>query len=629
MGLANFDMSATAGSPTKDRVANAFRQSMVGTTAPIPTRPPTESPTKGEPAGRHWTEGWVALEALEAKVYKHGTKVLPGIQLQVDQYVPLLQKAVRSSTITPDQYRRMMNLFRFGADLFIDQEYLTTHLPSRVFRRNYPTALENCSAVHDAICSRVSAGKTFKIGRFTPSDFKRLPVSQAIVFPLGAVPKPGGVEYRPFGDHTKSRLNEAARPWKHSLDALNELKRKLYRGRFVRMSDIDGAFTLLPLVPWLWKYMLFVWFDVDVPLGEQENTTILYCHLFADFGTTGCPLEWFEFFTVTLELARMEGVLRSDLVLYVDDLSHLGDEQAALDDEGEELDGFLARLGTGTKQKKTRSASQLQLSLGLWWNTVTFTLWLTEEKLADYREFLLDMASRRVVTLRDMQRVAGREQRCALTLTPGSKVLLANNFILMSGLRLPHHHRRTTKAWRDDRAAMVRCLEENMGQGYYRYDDFTDGGDVYTDASKPGRGRAGGGYVQDTGFYHWWVFGSAASRRPIDWLEGKTVVHCVEDCGPQWAGKMVRFHIDNSSFQASAAKSWSHAERLNELLRELLYLTVKYNCILIYHWISTHENSLADPLSRQDEPLFLERATAATSPLCGPPRRHPDAGTRR
>ena len=37
-----------------------------------------------------------------------------------------------------------------------------------------------------------------------------------------------------------------------------ELKRKLSRGRYMRMSDIDGAFTLLPLVPWLWKYMLFV-----------------------------------------------------------------------------------------------------------------------------------------------------------------------------------------------------------------------------------------------------------------------------------------------------------------------------------------------------------------------------------
>ena len=42
----------------------------------------------------------------------------------------------------------------------------------------------------------------------------------------------------------------------------------------------------------------------------------------------------------TLDLARMEDVLRSDLVLYVDDLSHLGDDAVKLDSEGEELDSF-------------------------------------------------------------------------------------------------------------------------------------------------------------------------------------------------------------------------------------------------------------------------------------------------
>ena len=112
-----------------------------------------------------------------------------------------------------------------------------------------------------------------------------------------------------------------------------------------------------------------------------------------------------------------------------------------------------------------------------------------------YTEFLTDMSARRVVNLREMQRIAGREQRVALTLMPGSKVLLANNFILMSGLRLPHHHRRTTKAWRADRETMVRCLNENAGRGYYRFDDFLDGGDTFTDASKGSRGPAGGGYV--------------------------------------------------------------------------------------------------------------------------------------
>ena len=140
----------------------------------------------------------------------------------------------------------------------------------------------------------------------------------------------------------------------------------------MRMSDIDGAFTLLALVPWLWPYMLFIWFDVDIPLDRQKTAGVLYVHLFADFGTVGCPLAWFEFFTTVLDLARMECVLRSDLVLYVDDLSHLGDTGPELDKEGGELDQFLVDCGVPTKDKKTRGAAQLQLSLGLWWNSVQF-----------------------------------------------------------------------------------------------------------------------------------------------------------------------------------------------------------------------------------------------------------------
>ena len=44
------------------------------------------------------------------------------------------------------------------------------------------------------------------------------------------------------------------------------------------MSDIDGAFTLLALVPWLWPYMLFIWFDVDVPLDQQKTAGVLYMY---------------------------------------------------------------------------------------------------------------------------------------------------------------------------------------------------------------------------------------------------------------------------------------------------------------------------------------------------------------
>ena len=174
-----FATCATVGSLTKVPAGGASPLHTGGTI--VPTQP---SPT------RHWTEGWTELVALEQAVWKTGTQALSGLTLKHDMLVPLLLKAVRAETISLDRYTRMMNLLRFGADLFIDQEYLLRELPARVYRRNYPTAYDNKVAVTLAIASRVKAGRTMKLGNFKVSEFKDIPVAQAIIFPLGAVVKP-------------------------------------------------------------------------------------------------------------------------------------------------------------------------------------------------------------------------------------------------------------------------------------------------------------------------------------------------------------------------------------------------------------------------------------------------------
>ena len=43
----------------------------------------------------------------------------------------------------------------------------------------------------------------------------------------------------------------------------------------------------------MWPYMLFLWFDVDIPLDQQDSANVLYVHLFADFGTTAFGVQVF------------------------------------------------------------------------------------------------------------------------------------------------------------------------------------------------------------------------------------------------------------------------------------------------------------------------------------------------
>ena len=68
---------------------------------------------------------------------------------------------------------------------------------------------------------------------------------------------------------------------------------------------------------------------------------------------------------------------------------------------------------------------------------------------------------------------------------------------------------------------------------------------------------------------------------------------------------MVVFKVDNSAFQRSAAKGRSKAERLNALIKEILAYSIHFGCVVVFDWISSADNLLADDLSRDREADFL------------------------
>ena len=91
----------------------------------------------------------------------------------------------------------------------------------------------------------------------------------------------------------------------------------------------------------------------------------------------------------------------------------------------------------------------------------------------------------------------------------------------------------------------------------------------------------------------------------IDFLEGDTVVRAIEELGHLWYGCLVTFKVDNTAFQKSAQKGRSRVDRLNDLVREIFHLCIKFNCVVLFEWISSEDNLLADHLSRDRELEFL------------------------
>ena len=202
-------------------------------------------------------------------------------------------------------------------------------------------------------------------------------------------------------------------------------------------------------------------------------------------------------------------------------------------------------------------------------------------------------------------------------------------FGLMVGLKLPWHVRKLSRRARIDLLFIRKLLGMNMGRGYYSYDLFEEAPEVRSDASKKAH-NAGGGYVSACGRYNFWRYGSRATKQLIDYLEGDVVVVAVEQLGHLWYKKRVPFGVDNMAFQKSAAKGRSKVERLNSLVRELFALMLQYQCVLLFYWLSSEDNLLADDLSRDREVSFLQHAVethfwkTSTTPV-----RHDEAGKTR
>ncbi len=565
------------------------------------------------------------LHALAQQVKQHGACSLPGVSIDYGRLRPMIERAVSRGFVSRKHASFVINGLWYGFDLGID----VTSLKGKRWFRNYKSADEHREKVTDAIRDRVRAHKTLALCACSFRDARLLPWQSCRVFPLGAVPKPLEPDkVRPVSDHTKSGLKAATddAELKHSLDTYAEIAAFFKRGYVMRMMDVKGAFPLLPLAPILWVFFLHWWYTVD-ERGDPDEMW-LYAHLTGDFGAAGMPGTWKIFFSdVMIGVARSEGVLTLPMPVYVDDCSLIGPVAVQVDTEGAQLTDWLESLGVTMKRLKERLAACLQLALGFWWDSISRTRTLEEHKLHAYVQQLREFEGRRSITLREMQQVGGRMQRALLTLPRGAHCFMAALFALMRGLSLPWQQRRTSRALRSDFKAVADLLMVNLGRGFFAFDHMERAPDVYTDASKDAR-YAGGGYFSTCGRFRWWTYGSAARKQPIDFLEGDAVLLAVMDMGELWRGKIVPLHIDNRSFQRSAVKGWSKAERLYLQLRALFMLSVKLECVFEFHWISTHDNIYADALSRRDGERAFFALVRCNKPLMkgGKLQKHASSG---
>ena len=545
------------------------------------------------------------LTALREKVESENACTLPGCTIKYDSFLSVMWRAVSRGYVRDHHAAFVADGLRNGFGLGLCREQLSG-LGKREFR-NYPTAYERKVEVSASIQSRVKKQKTLCLGLWANvrADLAAL-FGDYFIFPMGAVPKPHDPSvFRPTSDHTKTGLNALTvlGILAHSLNVYPEVAWLLKQNYFMYVSDVEDAFMIIPLAPWLWPFFLFRFFeDADAPAES------LFVHLFGDFGTRGMPGTFKLFLVdVVVQMARSELILTLPMTIFVDDAGLFSEDVAALDAEMPRFQGWSWDVcGVGWKAAKDRAGAQLQHYVGFWWDSRTLTRSLDESKVLAYLDMLLWAASASWLTLRDRKKIAGRMERAVMTFPPGARCLLVNCYALMCGLVLSWQKRRTTKAERGDYRLVHDLLQLNLGKGYYSYDLFRRIGGMLSDASKSRR-YTGGGWATSDGEADYFKYGSSASRHPIDELEGDTVLKGLIHNAPKWRRCIVPSGIDNSAFEQSAEKGRSKAARLNDILRGCFTIQIKYEFILEPYWLSSEDNYLTDDLSRGRPGAFFAR----------------------
>ena len=120
------------------------------------------------------------------------------------------------------------------------------------------------------------------------------------------------------------------------------------RMHFMYVTDVEAAFPILPLTPWLWWFMLFC---VVLPKGSR---TKLCMHTHGDFGARGMPGCFYVFYVkVVIPMARSELIITLPMVIYVDDNGLCGPTAQQTNEEAANLKKW-APLITGVDFKEIK-----------------------------------------------------------------------------------------------------------------------------------------------------------------------------------------------------------------------------------------------------------------------------------
>lgn len=479
----------------------------------------------------------------------------------------------------------LVDLLEFGFPLEIHKE-----LPKRAPCKNHVGANLHPESIDRYVEKELQEGAT--MGPFDKCPFTSTPMFA----PLNTAPKKDSSEPRIIQDESYPRgsslndmlssdryLGELIRLRYPGVDDLVDLIRDaIRRGEphpAMFKEDLSRAFRQLPVDPGCWHVLGWTW------RGKLYFDKVL---------VMGLKVSPFLCQRVTNAIKFMCEKRQVPLVNYLDDMASAQVWHDAFSSHSQ-LTDVVDESGLVRKDSKRVLPTHTMVFLGVLCDTETLTLLVTEERLLETLELLESWLRRDEASKRDFQVLLGKLHFISTCVRQG-RIFVSRLISFMKKLPKEDEHKIPGEV-RKDLFWWYRFLPDYNGVSMMSLQEWSQPDEVFcTDACLTGCG----GWSQDREFFHAEFPKFLLDNREcsINALELLTIVVACKLWGRKWKGKRILVQCDNEASVVVTNTGRARDDFLQACLRELAFVTAKFEFEVRAVHIRGVDNRIPDALSR-------------------------------
>ena len=397
-------------------------------------------------------------------------------------------------------------------------------------------------------------------------------------------------------------VNDSIADFTIKLDAFDKAviyARELGKGCFMSKIDIESAYRCIPVRPEDWPLLCLQWdnkyyFDIVMQFGITSATAI------------------FEWYSSAAQYIAANTLNINHIVHYVDDFMVFMHDMNAAKRCLEQLLALFKELGIPISMNKLEGPANIMTFLGILFDTISMTIRLDEERLANIHAELNAWNNRTTASREELQSLTGVLSFAAKVVAPGRtflrrmidhlKTLPSSDTSATTQYPLSPSFDKDLQWWRQFLSKWngVSIIPDTLWTPAHALT-------IYTDACVEGYGAVFG--------THWfscrWTVeeeqqATRDKRDSMPFKELYALTRAASTWGQQWRGHKILFNCDCKPIVDAWRKGDSRKSHISHLIRTLLFIAATHDFNMNIVHIAGVDNVCADLLSRQQVTDFLQ-----------------------